>query len=195
MSTTLFDQLMKSVTLILTLLSFQMAKGDSNKMVRDKDEYIISHGKTIFGDTDINLVYEDAIIRSGNDIMHYPSSQIDKVAVIDHATGDVELYHSGSFGLNQKQYLFKILAEGQATLLYREGLNFSAYEEMEYPPFFILIDNQVYSLSAEKNEMLRQLDNGFQREISRYIKEHKLVLTNEEDMIKLFNYYNLMTLE
>lgn len=186
---------MKSVLLLLGLLSFQITKGDSNKSINDKSEYIISHGKVIFGDTDINLEYEDAIIRSGNDIIHYPPNQIDKVAVIDETTGDVELYHSGSFGLNNKQYLFKILVEGQTTLLYREGLKFSAYEDTGYPPFFILVNNQVYSLSDDKKELLKQLDSNFQKEIASYIKENKLDLSLQNDMIQMFNHYNLMTLK
>lgn len=185
-----------SIFITLSLFSLQIAKGDSsNSSNNDRGEYIVSHGKVIFGDTDINLAYEDAIIRSGNDIVHYPSSQIEKVAVIDDKTGHVELYHSGSFGLNNKQYLFQILAEGQTTLLYREGLKFSAYEDTQYPPFFILVNDQVYSLSSDRKEMLKQLDNSFQKEINSYIKENRLALSNQEDMIKLFNFYNLMTLE
>ncbi|MEP2026549.1 MAG: hypothetical protein ABJH98_01645 [Reichenbachiella sp.] len=185
-----------SIFITLSIFSLQFANGDSsNASINDKDEYIVSHGKVIFGDTDINLAYEDAIIRSGNDIVHYPSSQIEKVAVIDDKTGNVELYHSGSFGLNNRQYLFQILAEGQTTLLYREGLKFSAYEDTEYPPFFILVNDQVYSLSSDRKEMLKQLDNSFQKETNNYIKENKLTLSNQEDMIKLFNFYNLMTLE
>lgn len=187
---------MKSTLVILTLFSFQIAKGDSSfSNPTDKGEYIVSHGKIIFGDTDINLEYEDAIIRSGNDIVHYPSSQIDKVAVIDEKTGDVELYHSGSFGLNNQQYLFQILVEGQTTLLFREGLKFSAYEETIYPPFFILVDDQVYSISSDKKEMIKQLDSRFQKEISSYIKDNKLDTSIKEDMMKLFNYYNLMVIE
>lgn len=185
---------MKPFLLLLSFLSFYIVKGDSNASANGKGEYVISHGQVIFGDTDINLEYEDAILRSGNDITHYPPSQIEKVAVINEATGDVELYHSGSFGLNNKQYLFKILVEGQTTLLYREGLKFSEYEETEYAPFFILVEDHVYALSTDRKEIVKQLDDEFQKEVASYIKDNKLDLSDQTDMAQLFNHYNLMTL-
>lgn len=184
---------MKFIFLILHLFPF--SKELSNTSNTDKSEYIISNGQMMYGDTDVNLAYEDAILRSGNDIIHFPPSQIEKVAVIDETTGDVELYHSGSFGLNNRQYLFQILSEGKTTLLYREGLKFSDYEETEYPAFFILIDKQVYSLSNDKKEMIKQLDHDFQKDVSTYIKTHKLNLSDQKDMTKFFDYYNLLILE
>lgn len=195
LSVTISNQLMKTVLLstLFSALSFLAHPDTAMASGNEKTEYIVSNGLKIFGDTDVNLDHDDAILRSGKDITHYPPSQLEKVAVFDEATGHMELYFSGSFGLNNKQYLFKILAEGTgSTLLYREGLQFSAYDEAVYPPFYLLVDGHVYSLSEDKKELVNQLTNQYQKELLTYIKDNRLDLNNKSDLMKLFGQYNLL---
>ncbi|UXX81239.1 hypothetical protein N7E81_09035 [Reichenbachiella carrageenanivorans] len=191
MKTALLSSLFSTLSLLLSAHpDMDIVSGN------EKSEYIISNGLMIFGDTDVNLDYDDAILRSGKDITHYPPSQLEKVAVFDEATGNMELYFSGSFGLNNKQYLFKILSEGtSSTLLYREGLQFSSYDESIYPPFFLLVDGQVYSLSTDKKELIKQLSAPYQKELLSYIKDNHLDLTNKPDLIRLFEHYNVLQTE
>lgn len=178
----------------LTLLIFSMIAnvhahaGQGNENERNI-EYIISHGNIIYGDTDINLAHEDAMLRNGKDITHYPPNQIEKIAVRER-TGEIRLYFSGAFGLNNEQHLFEILSEGRRTLLFREGLKFSAYDETVYSPYFLLVEGRIYALSNNKKELCGQIDKGMQKELSIYIKDQKISLEDKAGLIRLFDHYN-----
>lgn len=178
------------------LLFFVLILNQSTAFATNGDtmnsEYLISHGKVIYGNTDINLAMNDAMLRVGRDIIHYPPNQIDKIAVKEGENDEVQLYYSGMFGLNNKQYLFKILSEGNRTLLYREGLKFSAYDETEYPPYFVLVDNQIYSLSTNKKELTKQIDSDYQKELLAYLKNNQIDIQEADGLTELFDYYNVL---
>ncbi|MEL7147341.1 MAG: hypothetical protein AAFO69_13290, partial [Bacteroidota bacterium] len=56
-----------------------------------------------------------------------------------------------------------------------------------YPPFFILQDQSVYSIGTKK-EILKYLDG--RGEYKEFVKQHKLKMTEKQDLIQLFSHAN-----
>ncbi|WP_320111820.1 hypothetical protein [Draconibacterium orientale] len=103
---------------------------------------------------------------------------------------------------NTRKGFFKLLAEGDLTLLakpdifYQEAKEEAAYKEAQ-PPKFIPKPDEYYmqkpgapAIKIRKSKDMDELIDQHQKEIDVYIKKNKIKFKNAEDLTQLVEYYN-----
>ncbi len=125
------------------------------------------------------------VVKNGSRYQHLVASQIKKV-ILETELGPIG-YCSAVFGMNGYK-LFQILSEGQVTLLYREDLGFSEFEDKGFPPFFILSEGSVYSVSSKKEFLSHFTERA--AEVRDFIKREHISFKSKDDLIVLFDFYN-----
>ncbi|PIB36101.1 hypothetical protein BFP72_12195 [Reichenbachiella sp. 5M10] len=162
------------------------AQGDPH----NESGFIVTPDEVIYGDVTINVDGNDLMIRTGRHIYNWTADKVTKVAVINPETGMTEKYVSGTFGMNEQNFFFEVLSDGKIVLLYREGLKFSKYDELEYAPYYVLMDGVIHSLAQSKKEFMGLFAEHHENEMSDFIKEKGIDLKNRSDLTKAFDYYN-----
>ena len=114
------------------------------------------------------------------------ASQIKKV-VLKESDGD-RGYFSGVFGADGKHLLFTILSEGRITLLYRENVKFSEFDEEVFPPYFVAKENSIFSVGTKKEFLAQLADRS--AEMKDFVKVNKTDFSSKESIAQLFHFYN-----
>ncbi|WP_109833146.1 hypothetical protein [Reichenbachiella versicolor] len=153
--------------------------------------YVMSFGKVIPGDIEVNLEKNTVQIRKDGNISILHAKNVQKVSSFKN--GNEEIYYTGSFGMS-KTVIFRALSDGGLPLLYREGVKFSQYDDQEYPPYFIMKGNHIYSLGMSKKEIFEVFDGRFEKEMSDFVKENKINFKSDEGLTALFDHYNSITM-
>jgi hypothetical protein len=148
---------------------------------------IITNKETFQGNVQVDLERNQAVLKEGNSYTHHYARDIRQVTVVK-PEGKIIKYVSASFGLNADFFLFEQLSNGKIELLYREGLKLNKYDDVSFPPFFMRIENSVYSIE-EKKQVLEVFDDQ-KSAIKDFIKTGKIEFDSRDDLKKLFDYYN-----
>jgi hypothetical protein len=166
-----------SFCIILILLVLQPESGEGT---------IVTYTDSLSGSIQIDLNENAVVLRVGNSYRRYYARDIKKVVL--EGDGGQSIYASYPFGLNAEHFLFEQLSAGALSLLYREGLKFSKYDETNFPPFYIAIDGSVYSLGGKK-QVLEAMEDEKDL-IKEYLRENKVDFEDRNSLVGLFDYYN-----
>lgn len=158
--------------------------------VNSSTGYVRTYSETLEGDVQVNLEGDDLMIRSGRNIYNWTADKVISAAMIDEKTGEQIVYVTGTFGMNTNQFFFEVLSGGKMSLLYREGLKFSEYDEEVYPPYYILLEGSIHSMPQNKKEFLALFDGEYADEMADYFKSKTIDLDDKIELSSMFSAYN-----
>lgn len=150
---------------------------------------IITSKETFKGNVQVDLERNQAVLKEGNSYTHHYARDIKHVIVIQ-PDGNITKYVSASFGLNADFSLFEQLSSGKVELLYREGLKLNKYDDVTFPPYYMRINNSVYSIE-EKKQVLEAFDDQ-KPLVKDFIKNENIDFDSRYDLKKLFDYYSTL---
>lgn len=90
-------------------------------------------------------------------------------------------------GDNPHKFLFEAKINGQNLLLYREGMKFEQYAEIEYSPYFTIIENSIVSLGDKK--VVKSLKSS-NNELSEFMGSNKLKGKTPDELHEIFHFIN-----
>jgi hypothetical protein len=147
---------------------------------------VITNTDSISGQIKVDLEQNRITVREGNSYSYLYARDIKKVTIKKEEKDQV--YITAPFGFNSEWFLFEALSDGKLPLLYREGIKLSKYDEEEFPPIFMKIDESVYSLDSKKQVLEAMNDRS--GDVKNYLKSNKTNFSDKEDLTKLFDFYN-----
>ncbi len=150
---------------------------------------IVTNTETYQGNVQVDLERNQAVLKEGNTYKHHYARDIQRVTIVE-PDGNKVRYVSASFGLNADFFLFEQLSSGKVELLYREGLKLNKYDDVTFPPYYMRINNSVYSIE-EKKQILEAFDDQ-KSLVKDFIKNENIDFDSRYDLKKLFDYYNTL---
>ncbi|WP_316827440.1 hypothetical protein [Pedobacter miscanthi] len=99
---------------------------------------------------------------------------------------------------------YEVLSEGDATLLKKiqikviderpAGSIYSVKQKQKFYTYFIFLesDKKIIEVKKDKKQLLSTLDQSKKQKLNDFIGEHKLNLKKDDELSKLFDYYNTL---
>ncbi len=142
---------------------------------------LIGNNFKLKGTLDINMEQDQVLWSYDNQLKIFSAAQIKEIII-----EGMPAYLSES--LHDEKYLFEVLAFGQVTILYREGVIKDEFTKKTYDPYFTRTDKGLKELSRKKDFL--GLFGNDEKWMELHIQNDDLDLDNKEDVITAFRYYN-----
>lgn len=163
---------------------------------------------TIQGYIKYNIEDNYITIKKGDKYIPLSNHKLLKFLIEDENLGVTRTFYSLPYNLlkGKKPYLiFEILMEAPQTLMAREKIVTQYNQSPSYYssiPFYSIEDRLVYDIYfldpkgritpflGKKRELYAYVGPKYERRINEYIKKEKLKVTNRDDLIRVFRFYN-----
>lgn len=170
-----------------------------------RDEYSV--GKVVLANGDM---YENVLLRYDQvaDQLMFKTKEgkelelVQPVQQFSLTEGDKPVFRSGFAPVdnNTSTSFYQVLVDGKVKLLKKShkaireekayGTATVNKNIIEYTNYFVAVDGNTHKVKNEKS-LLEALP-GKEAEVAAYVKQNKLKLKNEQDMVQLVKYYNIL---
>lgn len=138
------------------------------------------------GTIDVNMELDQAMWHDGNRTKIFGAQQIKELRL---QTPNGEQYMYIGLKLDDDYYLFKVISEGKATILFKPNILKDKLAETYYPHYFVLGKKDVPIPLSRKKDFLDVFGED-EKWMAQFIKNNDLNLEMGEEIAKAFNYYN-----
>lgn len=139
------------------------------------------------GIIDVNLDLDQVLWTKDNTTKIFGARQIKEVLFKNNETGEEKVYCGMEF--DDEYHLFEVLSSGKVTILYHPDLTMKDDSNNSRPSYFAINKGRKAIPLRDEKDFLDLLGNDA-KWMKLHIKNHQYDLTEKEDIIRTFHYYN-----